>query len=48
MEIAREKADLWGYNGEPYDALLESYERRTSTAAVAALRAVTHAATNGI
>jgi carboxypeptidase Taq len=37
LEIAREKADLWGYDGEPYDALLEGYERRTSTAAVAAL-----------
>lgn len=37
LEIAREKADLWGYPGEPYDALLESHERRTSTAAVAAL-----------
>jgi len=37
LGIAREKADLWGYSGEPYDALLEAYERRTSTAAVAAL-----------
>jgi carboxypeptidase Taq len=37
LGIAREKADLWGYTGEPYDALLESYERGTSTAAVAAL-----------
>jgi carboxypeptidase Taq len=37
LEIAREKADLWGYTGEPYDALLEGYERGTSTAAVAAL-----------
>jgi carboxypeptidase Taq len=37
LEIAREKAHLWGYSGEPYDALLEGYERRTSTAAVAAL-----------
>lgn len=37
LGIAREKADLWGYSGEPYDALLESYERRTSTAAVAEL-----------
>jgi carboxypeptidase Taq len=37
LDIAREKADLWGYTGEPYDALLESYERGTSTAAVAAL-----------
>ncbi len=37
LGIAREKADLWGYTGEPYDALLEGYERGTSTAAVAAL-----------
>lgn len=37
IQIAREKADLWGYEGEPYDALLENYERATSTAAVAAL-----------
>ncbi len=37
LGIAREKADLWGYEGEPYDALLEEYERGTSTAAVAAL-----------
>ena len=37
LEIARQKADLWGYQGEPYDALLENYERGTSTAAVAAL-----------
>jgi len=35
--IAREKAELWGYRGEPYDALLEGYERGTSTAAVAEL-----------
>jgi carboxypeptidase Taq len=37
LGIAREKADLWGYSGEPYDALLEGYERRASTAAVAEL-----------
>jgi len=37
LEIAREKADLWGYAGEPYDALLEGFERGTSTAAVASL-----------
>ncbi len=37
LEIAREKADLWGYSGEPYDALLEGYERGTSTATVARL-----------
>ncbi|MES2659390.1 MAG: carboxypeptidase M32 [Verrucomicrobiota bacterium] len=37
LGIAREKADLWGYRDEPYDALLEGYERATSTAAVASL-----------
>lgn len=37
LGIAREKADLWGYADEPYDALLEGYERATSTAAVANL-----------
>ncbi len=37
LGIAREKADRWGYTGEPYDALLEGYERGTSTAAVATL-----------
>jgi carboxypeptidase Taq len=37
LGIAREKADHWGYSGEPYDALLEGYERGTSTAAVAEL-----------
>jgi len=37
LDLAREKAELWGYQGEPYDALLENYERATSTAKVAAL-----------
>lgn len=37
VSLAREKADLWGYEGEPYDALLEGYERATSTAEVATL-----------
>ena len=37
LGIAREKADLWGYTSEPYDALLDGYERATSTAAVASL-----------
>ena len=37
LSIAREKAELWGYASEPYDALLEGYERGTSTAAVATL-----------
>jgi carboxypeptidase Taq len=37
LEIAREKAALWGYQEEPYDALLGEYERGASTAEVAAL-----------
>lgn len=37
LDLAREKADRWGYANEPYDALLDAYERNTSTAAVAAL-----------
>jgi len=37
LGIAREKAELWGYENEPYDALLDGYERATSTAAVAEL-----------
>jgi carboxypeptidase Taq len=37
LGIAREKAELWGYANEPYDALLDGYERGTSTAAVADL-----------
>lgn len=37
LDIAREKAEHWGYASEPYDALLEDYERGTSTAEVAAL-----------
>lgn len=37
LGIAREKAELWGYRDEPYDALLEGYERATRTAAVASL-----------
>lgn len=37
LAIAREKAELWGYRGEPYDALLDGYERGTTTAAVAEL-----------
>ncbi|MEM9236013.1 MAG: carboxypeptidase M32 [Verrucomicrobiota bacterium] len=35
LELAREKAELWGYADEPYDALLESYERGATTAQVA-------------
>lgn len=37
VDLAREKADLWGFASEPYDALLEGFERGTSTAAIAAL-----------
>ena len=37
LEIAREKAELWGYEDEPYDALLEGYERNAKTADVAAI-----------
>ncbi len=37
LEIAREKAARWGFRDEPYDALLEEYERGATTAEVAAL-----------
>lgn len=37
LEIALEKSSLWGYINEPYDALLEGYERGTSTSVVATL-----------
>ena len=37
LEIAREKAELWGYDDEPYTALLSEYERGTSTSEVAKL-----------
>lgn len=33
--IAKEKAELWGYEDEPYDALLGCYERGAKTADVA-------------
>lgn len=35
--ICREKADLWGYRDEPYDALLEEYERGADTAKLTSL-----------
>lgn len=35
LGIARKKADLWGYDGEPYDALLCGYERGARTREVA-------------
>lgn len=37
LEIAREKADHWGYEDEPYDALLSEYERGAKTREVAEL-----------
>lgn len=37
IDIARRKADLWGYEDEPYDALLINYERGARTRDVAAL-----------
>ena len=37
LGIARRKADLWGYEGEPYDALLSGYERGAKTREVARL-----------
>ncbi len=35
VEIAKMKADLWGYEDEPYDALLGCYERGAKTSDVA-------------
>ncbi|MES2995935.1 MAG: carboxypeptidase M32 [Verrucomicrobiota bacterium] len=44
VQIAREKAGLWGFSGEPYDALLEGYESGATTAEVASLfEGMTHA-----
>lgn len=37
LEIAREKAELWGYEDEPYDALLGNYERGAKTSEVASV-----------
>jgi carboxypeptidase Taq len=37
LGIARRRTELWGYADEPYDALLETYERGTRTREVAAL-----------
>lgn len=37
LEIAREKAEHWGYQDERYDALLSEYERGAKTREVAAL-----------
>ena len=35
LEICHEMADLLGYDDEPYDSLLDAYERNTSTRQVA-------------
>ncbi|MBK1830720.1 carboxypeptidase M32 [Verrucomicrobiaceae bacterium R5-34] len=37
LDIARQKAELWGYEEEPYDALLEGFERGAKTSQVAAI-----------
>lgn len=37
LQIARKKAGLWGFEDEPYDALLVGYERGARTAQVASL-----------
>jgi carboxypeptidase Taq len=37
LSYARRRTELWGYADEPYDALLENYERGTRTREVAAL-----------
>ncbi len=37
VDVALQKADLWGYSDEPYSALLEGYERKTSTQNIASL-----------
>ena len=37
LDFSLKKAELWGFQSEPYDALLEGYERGTSTASIAAL-----------
>ena len=37
LGIAREKADRWGYEGEAYDALLDTYERGATAGKIASL-----------
>lgn len=37
LEISRQKADLWGYENEPYDALLSTYERASKTSDIASM-----------
>lgn len=37
LKIAREKAELWGYEDEPYTALLAGYERGANTSEIVTL-----------
>ena len=37
VDIARQKAELWGYSNEPYDALLDCHERGATTASISVL-----------
>jgi carboxypeptidase Taq len=37
VDVSLQKADLWGFSDEPYSALLEGYERKTSTQSIADL-----------
>jgi len=37
VDIARQKAELWGYANEPYDALLDCHERGATTASISLL-----------
>ena len=37
LDIAREKAELWGYDDEPYTALLSGYERAATTTEISSL-----------
>ncbi|SHK26918.1 carboxypeptidase Taq [Rubritalea squalenifaciens DSM 18772] len=37
LDLAREKAELWGYEDEKYDALLSGYERGAKTSDIAAI-----------
>jgi carboxypeptidase Taq len=37
LDIAREKTELWGYDDEPYDALLSGYERGAKTSEIASI-----------
>jgi len=37
LKLTRRKADLWGYVGEPYDALLDEYEPAATAAEISTL-----------